>query len=196
MTPGIPAVEITDHRDGLRVWRPYGEAGALHAVHRRRVGAQREGQFKQPAFVEQMKVGLAQQQVEGVGVLGFLRRAGPLDAETVRFAPFHTTHEQSLGLHGRQGAKTPAIGTGNDLDTLRARQECTRVTPDVGLERSEDGEGVTQRAVGKLPALLQGDGRDNDHVVHATASTPRRWRTRCARPCSGTSIQVGRLAAS
>ena len=59
MTPRVPAIKVADDGDGTGIRRPDSEACAAHAIHGHRVGAQRESQLEQAAFVEQVKIGLA-----------------------------------------------------------------------------------------------------------------------------------------
>ena len=40
MFPAIPVIEIADHADPFRVWRPHSEQGARHAVYRHQVTAE------------------------------------------------------------------------------------------------------------------------------------------------------------
>ena len=54
VAPVVPGIEVANHRDRPRVRRPDREPGAANAIHRHRVGAQREGEFEQPPFIEQM----------------------------------------------------------------------------------------------------------------------------------------------
>ena len=68
MAAVVPGIEVADDRDRARVRRPDSESRAAHPVDRHRVGAEGEGDLEQPPFIEQMQVGFAQQQIEGVGI--------------------------------------------------------------------------------------------------------------------------------
>src|SRR3954464_6353944 len=52
MAARIPAVEIANHRDALRVGRPHGKTRPLHAIDRHHISAERLGEMEMPPFVE------------------------------------------------------------------------------------------------------------------------------------------------
>ncbi len=64
----VPAVEIADDRDPLRVRGPHGEADARDASERHRHGAQHAPRLEEPALVEQVQVEVADRRREAVRV--------------------------------------------------------------------------------------------------------------------------------
>jgi hypothetical protein len=62
-------------------------------------------QLEMPAFVEQMKVNVAQQQAERVRILGILHGIGPVNSQPIRRPFGNEVFEQSVfpcGLEFRQ----------------------------------------------------------------------------------------------
>ena len=68
MASPVPAVEIADHADALRVGRPDGEAGARHAVDRAQLRAELVVNPPLVALAEQVQVRLAQRRQERIRV--------------------------------------------------------------------------------------------------------------------------------
>ena len=189
--PRIPGVEITDHGDGARIRRPDGEAHTGDAIDRRHVGAKMRRQFEMPAFVEQMQIEFAQQRPEGIWILGFLHRARPGDAQPIRLAAADATLEQTVRRGWREPPQQLVAGARQHLDAQRSGQEGADDPSRRGVVRTQDGERIAQRAIGERLRHTRRQAGHFSHIVHAVTCA-----TSCARPCSGTSIQAGRLAAS
>jgi len=79
----VPAVEVADHGDALRVGCPDGEAHAGHARERHRHRAQHPPRLEQPALVEEMQIEVADGRREAVGIDDLRLAALRLDDEPV-----------------------------------------------------------------------------------------------------------------
>ncbi len=69
MAPRVPEVEITDHADALGIGREHDEADTFGAVDRHRMRAELVVQPQVVAFAEQVKVVIAQDRQEAVGIV-------------------------------------------------------------------------------------------------------------------------------
>ena len=198
----VPAVEVADHRDAAGIGGPDREAHALHAVDLAALGAKGLAEIAVAAFVEQIEVGLPQQETEGIGILGFLHAAGPADDQLVGRGVFQPRDEQpghSSRLHLGQGPTADAI------DQLHAQGVGQEGADDHALAigmGTEHGEGIAVLAAGQRlgfgsrePGVVQGSDRSGVVIGHARAPD-KRVSTMAATPRSGMLIQVGRLAAS
>jgi hypothetical protein len=197
MAARVPRIEVTDHSDTHGVGRPYREADAGHALEGQGVGAQHLGHLEMPALVEQVQVEIAQQRAEGVGVLGLLHRAGPLDAQQVGRAIDDGALEQALGSGRLELADQLAVAAAQDLDGARAGQEGADDTAGRGVARAQELERIAVAGMRQRLGFRRRKGRDRArHQPGLRVSSPRmRPISRC-RPCSGMVSQAGRLAAS
>src|SRR5690554_7444684 len=105
MAAAIPAVEVAHHGDPAGIRRPDHEAHAAHAIHLPGLCAETASQLTVVAFGKQMNVHLPQLRTEGVGILGFLNAATPVDAQPIGLTLGQLTGEQPryLLLHEAQG---------------------------------------------------------------------------------------------
>ena len=199
MAARVPGVEIADHRDAARVRRPDGEAHAGNAVDGHRLGAERIGEPEMAAFVEQMQVEVAEQRPERIGILGLLHGLGPGNAQSIRQALADEALEQPLRLRRFEAAEHAAIGAGDHLHLVRARQERADDVSAVVRMRPEHGERVAMRGVRQRirGGAVEVQRRDIADIVHgAPFFLLRTASASVASPPSGTPIQAGRLAAS
>ncbi len=196
MAARVPAVEVADDRHRTRVRRPDGEAHAAHAVDRHDAGAKMLGELEMPPFVEQVEVKLAQQRAEGIRVFGLLHRARPGDAQQIGLRAVHPADEQPKRRHRRQPSERGAACARQHLGLQCARQEGTHDAPHRGVVRTQHAEWIAQRSIGHCSGHARRQAWQIDHIVHDRTFSPINCVTSCASPCSGTSIQVGRLAAS
>ena len=156
VAPAIPAVEVADHRDALRVGRPDGECRAARAIQGGRVGAQLLPGPQVPPFGQQPDIHVAQPRAEAVSVLklempvaevggqSVSRQIRAIDAAGVQAQPF------GVGQGGDDGA---ALG-GQRLHRRRPWQEGAKY-PGAGPVpvRTQVGEGVA--AAPRLEGLRQ-----------------------------------------
>ena len=154
------------------------------------------GELKMPTFVEQMQVDIAKQWPEGVRVLGFLDRTRPGDAEQIGLRAVHPADEQPRRGNRREPSERGATPAGQHLDGCRAWQEGAHDEPHRGVVRTEHAERVTQCPIGERFGHALRQAGQIGHVVHDGTFSPINCVASCARPRSGTSIQVGRFDAS
>src|ERR1041384_7912978 len=104
MPPSVPAVEISDHGDALRVWRPDGEADATSIFHSGFRRPEPLGQMPMRALGKKMQVQIAQDQSEGIGILRLLECVRPMDAQDIALCSSYRAAEQSIA-HACQSPK-------------------------------------------------------------------------------------------
>src|SRR5690606_12962170 len=89
----VPAVEITHHRDPTGIGRPDREAAARHATGHPGLRAEAAAEPAVVALVEQVDIHLAQLGTEGIGVLGLLQAAAPVDTQAIGPGPPELGHK-------------------------------------------------------------------------------------------------------
>ena len=156
------------------------------------------GQLEVPAFVEQMQVELAEQRAEGIGILGLLHRARPVDAQQIgRAVGRRVPANRPSGCVGSSRPSDAPVAAPQHLDRLRARQEGADDAARRAVVRAEHGEGIAVPAVDQRLGVARPSRRRGDHAgaqrLAAAADAARRG---ASRPCSGMASQAGRLAAS
>src|SRR5689334_7028520 len=82
----VPGIEVADDRDAARIRRPDREANTLDITEPHRQGAEAGGELLMASFREEVKIDVAQQGAEGVGIFGDLDATGPFDAQYIRLA--------------------------------------------------------------------------------------------------------------
>src|SRR5438270_6027406 len=137
MTPRIPTVEISDHRDAACVRRPHREAHAAHPIDRQHIGAECFGEFEMPPLAEQMKIEIAQYDAERIRVLGFLHRVRPRDAQEIGGVIAHDPLKQAGWLAFLEPADHGAALTAQYLDCSRTGQEGANDQTALGVMRAE-----------------------------------------------------------
>ena len=191
VSPRIPGVEVANHGNRACVRRPDGKTHTADAIDCHNAGAKMRRQFKMPPFVEQMQIKVAEQRPEGIWIFGFLHRVRPDDAQPIRLGAAHPADEQSLRRGRRQPPQWFASFACQYLDFQRAGQESADLPSHRGVMRTQYGEWITECAGGERFRHARRQTGKFSHVVH-DGTCAISW----ARPCSGTSIHVGRLAAS
>src|ERR1700733_12362041 len=117
MPPTVPRIEIADHSDALGIRCPNSEAHAVDPAKRYALRAEGLRQFEMASLIKQMQVKLAQQQTEGIRILGLLDRIRPRDTETVRYAFGHQGFKQSVfGRGHKRRQQATIISQGFDLE--------------------------------------------------------------------------------
>ena len=113
--PPIPAIEVSNHADPLRVGRPYREKHARDTFDFKRMGAQGVISAPQAAFIEQIQVVVRNLERKSVGVIGFIqlpleKRIAAFDAQKIRnrrkggAPPF----KNSVGMHPGHPLEIPS----------------------------------------------------------------------------------------
>ena len=145
----VPDVEIADHRAAARVRRPDGEADAGHAVDRHRLRTEAPGQLPMPPLGDQIEVEFAQEQAEGVRVLGLLHAARPSDAQDVGRVAGEQAHEQPELLARLQGGEERPVGAGDGLDGEGTRHVDAHDRAGTGLVWAQERERVADPPLGQ-----------------------------------------------
>ena len=148
-------------------------------------------QFKMPPFIEQMEIKVAEQRTEGIRIFGFLHGVRPNDAKQIRIGAAHPADKQTLRHGGCQSPQRFASFACQYLDFQRAGQEGADFASHQCVVRAQHCEWIAKRAGGERFRHARWQTGKFSHVVHA-GTCAISW----ARPCSGTSIQAGLLAAS
>ncbi len=193
----VPGVEIAHHRHRARVRRPHREAHAGDALDRHRPRPKRERQLEMPALVEQMQVEGAEQHAERIRVLGLLRprpaigyAAGRARARTRPANNPTTSPCVSSPRRRRPREQAPPPAPPPAEHATAPRRHAGRAP------RTDRPSGL---ATGPRRARIERRDRRREGAIHHSAafrfvaSTVSAIR---ASPCNGTSIHVGRLAAS
>ena len=127
-------------------------------------------------------------------ILGLLNRIGPGYAQQIGFCAAGAANKKSLWRNWRQPPERMRITTRAYFNFHRSRQESAHNAAGRGVMWPEHAERITQGATGKCFCQIAWQGWQIHHVVHE--SGPTVCSVSRANPCSGTSIQVGRFAAS
>ncbi|MNU76830.1 hypothetical protein D3C71_663920 [compost metagenome] len=94
MTATVPDVEVTDYRYSFGIWRPYGEAHTVDAVHGHQLCTEGAAQIPVIALGEQVQIHVAEQWTEAVGIFGGLFATGPAGPQQIRLRPVEVPDEQ------------------------------------------------------------------------------------------------------
>ncbi|MNX69897.1 hypothetical protein D3C86_1011320 [compost metagenome] len=94
MTATVPDVEVTDYRYSFGIWRPYGEAHTVDAVHGHQLCTEGAAQIPVIALGEQVQIHVAEQWAEAVGIFGGLFATGPAGPQQIRLRPVEVPDEQ------------------------------------------------------------------------------------------------------
>ncbi len=199
----VPAVEVSDHRDPLRVRRPHGKAHAVDAVHALPLRAQAGAQLEVAALGDQVQVQFAQQQAKGVRVGAALPAAvGPLHAQpvigrTALVFAWQPRGEDSAAVQQRHLRQWRAARIGQ-LRRRRPRQADAHQRAVAVRVRTQHGKRVMVAGTEQGLELV-----DRQHARLRTMGGGHGWspgasslRSRRARPLTGRSIHATRLAAS
>ena len=160
---------------------------------------ERLGQLEVPALGEEMQVEIAEQRAEGIGILGLLHGAGPVDAQEIGAGSRHRSLEQPGDGAGRQLAHGLPVVAAEHLDRVRAGQEGANDAPALALVRAEHREGVERTAGFQSLRRRAVEPTGRRHGVHALScdAVPQQARRQArAGRDSGIGSQAGRFAAS
>ena len=127
----VPAIEITDHADALRIRRPHGKARSRDALHRAQLRAKLVVEFTIVAFAEEREIVITQRGQEGIRIADRARVTFIVCDEEFVFENFchsvgrafeQTGLVNSLQFDGRCGLVRERM----QLDAGRVGQQSTR----------------------------------------------------------------------
>ena len=131
MAAAVPRVEVAHHGDAPRVGRPYRKAHARHAVDFHRARAEAFEHRVRVAVGKPVQRFITEDRPKRIGVLDFLHRSVPVDAQPVRDGCTNAAHEQPVVMNLLQLAERRAVCARNNRDMRGIRQKsayhCTRV---------------------------------------------------------------------
>ena len=107
-----------------------------------------------PAFVEQEKIDVAEQQSERVWVFGLLDSLRPIDPEQIRCCFPDEVFKQAALVRRLQRRQHRAIASAQHFDLASARQESTDDAPFRTVVRPKRGERIAVNAERKRPNRL------------------------------------------
>ncbi len=152
VAPAVPAVEVSHHRDALRVRRPDGEMRALRALVLHHMRAQRRPEPLVRALAQQVLVHLADHRAEAVWILAFPLRTPPAAAQAI-VALGHRPHEQAVMARiGLQ--RFGLLALLQNLHLLGAGVVDAQHAPGSGLMWTQNPEGIRMEALGDHLGIL------------------------------------------
>src|SRR5256885_1923039 len=148
--PAIPAVEIADDADPLRVRRPDGEVNALGVADLAKMSAEVFVKLVVIPFGKQMQIHLADDQAVAVGIADDRRRfipAGEMNAIIeVAFHPRKRRLEKSFGTETLRGEALFFLTAYDDANFLRVRAKHAHDQIVADAMGSENPEWIGMRA--------------------------------------------------
>jgi len=99
-----------------------------------------------PALVEKVQIDVAEQEPEGIRVLGLLHRAGPGDAQAIGYALGNPVFENSGLAAGLELGEYAAVGAPQHLDLVGSRKESANDPAFRTVVRPEHGKRIAMIA--------------------------------------------------
>jgi hypothetical protein len=197
MTAAVPGIEVADDRYAPSIRCPDGEAYAGHFVDFKRDGAQCSGEIIMRAFRNEMKVELAKQRPETVGIIGELDPVWPVDPQTVR---------AMVGKDcSKEAGRVNEIGRSKRCTTLaidHLKSQCSGKKSSeaeaavTGRVHAEDRKSIAMPSLGEsLQRIRLHTEEDVGEVGYHKRVSESRVRM-LAKPLSGIGSHFGRFRAS